>query len=66
MYSNRKRFAQLSIWTSGNEIDQVDGFANQPHVDVNDIFSSEFQKVANTLIGHLDKLDENFQNDRIY
>ena len=66
MYCNRKRFAHLSIWTSGNVIDQVDGFANQPHVDANDIFSNEFQQVVNTLMGHLDKSDKNFQNDIEY
>lgn len=50
------RFCRLTIWTSGNHQDNVDGFSNNIHVD-NDFFQQVFQESALWLLSQLE--DEN-------
>ena len=61
----KNRFCRLTIWTSGNCKDKVDGFSNNIHVD-NDRFHKVFQEAASWLLQRMEeeKLFEN--NDLDY
>lgn len=47
------RFCRLTIWTSGNSKDMVDGFSNNIHVD-NDNFHRVFQEAASWLLQRIE------------
>lgn len=57
------RFCRLTIWTSGNSQDYVDGFSNNIHVD-NDYFHQTFQEAAHRLLSKMEELNL-FDNDDI-
>ena len=50
------RFCRLSIWTSGNLKERVDGFTNNIHVD-RDYFQKAFQDAADWMISRLEEED---------
>lgn len=52
--TGNNRFCRLTIWTSGNSKDKVDGFTNNIHVD-HDTFHKIFQEAANWLIERLEE-----------
>ena len=50
---SKNRFCRLSIWTSGNSRDLVDGFTNNVHRD-RDCFHKKFQEVATCFLSKLE------------
>ena len=52
----KNRFCRLSIWTSGNSKDLIDGFTNNVHRD-RDCFHKKFQEVATGFLFKLESMN---------
>ena len=59
------RFCRLTIWTSGNARDMVDGFSNNVHVD-DDKFHNVVQEAASWLLKRMEELAIFEENDIAY
>ena len=61
----KNRFCRLTIWTSGNKKDRVDGFTNNIHVD-NDRMHKTFQEAASFVLQAIEEENLFDQDDIEY